>query len=423
MPRHAALPILLVGLLPSMLGLVRASAASGAPSATVTITSPVAGETVKGTVRIEADATAGDGAYPTGVTFYDGVNEIEHVRCEAQQSCTAVVEWNATGLSSQHSLTAEVETNEGTTAKSAAVLVGVTSPAPTVTIASPSAGATVEGTVTVVANAATDPSQDDYPTEIDLYDGVNHIGHVDCQGQQTCQGQVEWLATGLTGTHTLTAVLTTHRGLSVTSPPVTVTVLSPAPSVTITHPTSGTSLGGTIAVAVSGSTAHSQVDYPTEIFVYDGSSEIGSAHCQGQPTCEGTVQWNTSGLKGVQVLTAVLHTNTNREATSRPVYVGGTKPRPAMKVSCEIKLHRIHIGHYDYGKCIVYNPPKDVSVVIQDRLPGQSWVGGKTVKEHAGGHFPFKLRDRRRETFEVSALIRAGSHVTRRIPLGTVSVI
>ncbi len=68
----------------------------------VTVTSPTAGSMVKGTVRIEADATAGAGDYPTGVTFYDGVNEIEHVRCEAQQSCTATIEWNATGLSGQH---------------------------------------------------------------------------------------------------------------------------------------------------------------------------------------------------------------------------------------------------------------------------------------------------------------------------------
>lgn len=386
----------------------------------VTVTSPTAGSMVKGTVRIEADATAGAGDYPTGVTFYDGVNEIEHVRCEAQQSCTATIEWNATGLSGQHSLTAEVETNEGATARSTAVPVTVISPPPTVAIVSPSTGTTVEGTINVVADAATDPSQEDYPTEIDFYDGVNHIGNVDCQGQQSCQGQVEWPATGLTGPHTLTAVVTTHRGASATSAPITVTVLSPAPSVTITRPQNGAPLGGSITIAVSGATALSQVDYPTEIDVYDGSSEIGSVHCQGQRTCEGALPWNTSGLKGVQALKAVIHTNTNREATSRPVYVGGSR-QPPLKISCTIDSHHLRVGRYDYGRCILSNPPKGVSVVIQDRLPGQGWASGKRVKERARGHFPFKLYDTRREIFEVSALIRTDGHAMR-ILLGTVRV-
>jgi hypothetical protein len=418
-PRHRATLSLIVVCL---LALAFASTAIAASAPTVTITSPVVGATVKGTVRIEADATAGAGAYPTGVTFYDGVNEIEHVRCEAQQSCIATTEWNATGLSGQHSLTAEVETNEGATARSAAVPVTVISPPPTVTIVSPSAGATVEGTIDIVANAATDPSQEDYPTEIDFYDGVNHIGQIDCQGQQTCQGQVEWLATGLTGPHTLTAVVTTHRDVSVTSAPTTVTVLSPAPSVTITRPRNGAPLGGTIALAVAGATARSQVDYPTEIDVYDGSNEIGSVRCQGQRTCEGSLKWNTSGLKGAQALKAVIHTNTDREATSRTVYIGGSPHTPPMKISCKIDSLDIRVGRYDYGRCIISNPPKEVSVVIQDRLPGQSWTSGKRVRERARGHFPFKLRDIRRETFEVSALIRASNHPAARILLGTVRV-
>jgi hypothetical protein len=406
-----------------LLALLPTAVAMGASPPAIAITSPGAGETVKGTVHVEATATASAGDYPTAIVFYDGVNEIARVNCQNQQSCTASVEWHATGLSGQHSLTAEAETNEGAKATSAAVPVTVVSPPPTVAITSPAAGATIEGTVTVVASAATDPSQEDYPTEISVYDGVNDIGHIDCQAQRTCQGQVEWQATGLTGAHTLTAVVSTHRSLSVTSAPANVTVLSPPPKVSITHPANHTPLRGTITIAVSGQTARSQDEYPTEIVVNDGTSEIGSVSCQGQQTCAGTVQWDAHGLKGVHVLTAVIHTNRNREATSSPVYVGGHLGKPHAKVSCH--LHSLHVrrGRYDNGSCTAYGVPQGTGVVVQYRVSGQGWTNGAKGSISAAGRYFFKFRSRHRVTFEVSVLVGASSrYEATRTVLGTVHV-
>jgi Bacterial Ig domain len=412
---------LLIGL--QLLLLAMTSPAMGASPPTIAITSPSAGETVKGTVRIEATATAGAGEYPRYIAFYDGVNEIATEDCQDQQSCTASVEWSATGLSGQHSLTAKVETNEDIAATSTAVIVTVVSPAATVAIASPAAGATVEGTVTVVADAATDPSQDDYPTEIQVYDGVNEIGYTDCQGQRSCQGQVEWPATGLTGTHTLTAVVSTHRDLSVTSAPVNVTVVSPPPKVSITHPTGGAALRGIHAVTVSGATAKSQDDYPTEIIAYDGTSEIGSISCQGQQTCVGTVPWSTNGLKGTQKLTAVIHTNREREATSRPVYVGGDTGKPLAKVRCHIHSLYIRRGRYDRGGCVAYGVPGGTDVVVQYRVNGQGWTEGARGHISTAGDYAFKLRARHPATFQVSVLVSASSrYAATRVVLGTVHV-
>lgn len=404
-----------------VLGLSSNAAAASPPS--VTITSPTAGATVKGTVRVEATATASPGDYPTNITFYDGVNEIGQASCQGQQSCTGSVEWQATGLSGQHSLTAHVDTNENQSATSQPVVVTVVSPSPTVKITSPTNGATVKGTIQVSVEAATDPSQEDYPTSITVYDGVNEIDHVDCQGQRTCQGQVEWQATGLTGLHTLTAEVSTNRNLSVTSEPVTVTVLSPPPTVRITYPSSGAPLRGTINVAISGATDPSQDDYPTSISVADGTDEIGSVDCQGQKTCAGTVQWNTSGLNGIQVLRATIHTNRGREATSAPVYVGGLPGKPSAHATCHITSLRTRIRRGVRVRCVAY-VPAGTKVAIQYLTSSNGWASLYEERVPPGGQFYFTVRGKRRGLIHLSVLVAQTSHfAATRVPLGTLHIV
>jgi hypothetical protein len=373
---------------------------------------------------IHATATAGAGDHPTTVIFYDGVNQIGSYNCETQQPCTASTSWPATGLSGTHSLTAKVSTGGGLSSTSPPVTVMVISPPPMVSITAPANGATVKGDVTVSANAATDPSQVDYPTSITFYDGVNNIGYVSCQGQQTCQGQLKWHATGLSGIHTLTARASTNRSLSATSAPTTVTVVSPSPAVTITHPSNGASLRGTITVAVSGATDSSQVDYPREIIVYDGTSDIGSVSCQGQQTCAGTVQWNTAGLKGVQVLRATIHTNTGREATSGPVYVGGHPSKPHAKVRCYLASLTVHTRHSDEGTCIASNVPVGTGVAIQYRTAGHGWRTATASHISRGGRYNFILRSPRRATFQLSVLVsQSRRYAATRLSIGTLHVI
>ena len=418
-------PVLVIGSLLTVawLSLTPADAVGASPP-TIAITSPVANATVKGTVHIEVTATASPGDYPTSIAFYDGVNKIGFMNCQKQQSCNAYVEWHATGLSGQHELTAQTETNERQSATSAAVMVTVVSPPPSVKITSPGPGATVKGTVIVSAEAATDPSQEDYPTGIAFYDGVNKIGSVRCQGQQTCQGQVEWHATGLTGTHTLTASVTTNRNLLVTTAPVPVTVISPPPTVTITHPTNGAPFRGTITIAVSGATDPSQIDYPTSINVSDGTTNVGNVSCQGQQTCSGTIQWKTAGLKGVQVLRATIHTNTNREAASSPVYVGGVPSKPRAKVRCHLAAFRVHTRHSDEGTCIASNVPVGTAVAIQYRATGHAWKTAASGHIGRGGRYNFILRSPKRATFQLSVLVSQSSkYAATRLSIGTLHVI
>ncbi len=410
-----------------------AAARGNAPPPSVVITAPSAGSTVEGTVTIAATARAGEGDTPSSVTFYDGVNEIESYECEAQQPCTASIEWKATGLSGTHSLTARVETGEDQSVTSAPVVVTVVSPSPTVAITSPANGSTVKGTVAVAVSGATDPSQADYPTSIAVYDGVNEIDTVDCQGQQTCQGAVSWPATGLSGVHALTARIKTENGLSATSAPVDVTVRSPAPRVKITHPGGWEPLGGTLTVNVYGYTDPSQVDYPTSIVVFDGTNEIGGIDCQGQQSCGGSVRWNTHGLSGRHDLTAVIHTNAGRTATSARVVVGGppphspTKPRapsvkPAATASCRIASPTVALKHRDRGFCVVHGAPRGTDVAIQYRARGR-WKTAAPGRVGRGGRFHFFLRGARPARYSLSILIAASSvSKATRIAIGTLSI-
>lgn len=422
----ALLPVVWFSLL-CALALACPAARAGSTAPTVAITSPTAGSTVMGTVTVDVTATAtGASDYPTDIRLLDGVNEIADEPCASgQPTCTVSASWHATGDTGQHTLTATAQTNEGASATSAPVQVTVLSPPPTVTIASPGAGATVKGNVTVAVSGATNPSQDDYPTGIAVYDGVNEIGAIRCQGQQTCEGSVTWRATGLTGQHVLTAQIKTNRGLDVTSPAVDVTVESPPPTVAIVSPSNGYPLGGEITIVVSGATDPSQVDYPTSIQVNDGSEEIGHVSCQGQPTCGGSLKWSTKGLTGVHVLTAVIHTNTGRSTASAPVMVGGSHPRARRysRPSCRLTKYAVAVRRVDHGVCTVGGVPAGTAIEIQAKGQTGGWVTVVRGRLGRGAVFYFRLKAARRSTFRLAVVVGATrAYLATRVAFATLRV-
>lgn len=412
-----------MALLAAGIGLSSLAPAAFAAPPSVTITSPSNGATVEGTVTIEATASSVQGEpYPGDITFNDGANHIGDASCEQQPVCTASVKWHATGLSGMHSLTATVHA-EGESATSPPVTVDVVSPSPTVVISSPGANTTVEGTVPIKVETATSPSQEDYPTRVTVHDGVNYVGEVGCQGQRTCDGEVRWPATGLSGEHSLTATVYTHNELSVTSTPVVVHVVSPPPTVSIVRPANGAPLAGTMTIEVKGATNPSQEDYPTSIVVHDGANDVGEVGCQGQPTCSGAIQWKTAGLHSVQVLTATIHTRREVTATSAPVYVGPVPGRPLAKASCGIARLHIPRGHRDDGSCSMRGVPTGTRVALQYRVPGGRWRAVTVGGVLPSGRYLFFIRIRSRSTIELSVLISANSrYAATRIYVGRLHV-
>lgn len=217
--------------------------ASGVPADTsapvVSISSPSGGATVSGSVVISA--TASDDVAVAGVRFrVDGAD-----LSPEDTSNPWSISWNTTGVADgAHTLTAVARDAAGNATTSSSVSVAVqnadTTP-PSVSIAAPSGGATVTGTVSITASASDDEGVAGVQFRLD---GTN-IGLEDT----TAPYSVAWdtrTATG--GAHALTAVARDTSGNTQVSAGVSVTVSNPDttdPSVSISQPSAGATVTGT----------------------------------------------------------------------------------------------------------------------------------------------------------------------------------
>ncbi len=143
---------------------------------TASITSPTSGQTISGTVAIDADATDNIGV--VGVQFQvDGANFGSE-----DTAAPYSIQWNTTGFTNgQHTLTAVARDAAGNLTTSAAVPVTVDNPAdttpPTVTAVSPIDGVTnvaVDTAVTATFSEAMDPATID-GTTFELRDPSNNL--------------------------------------------------------------------------------------------------------------------------------------------------------------------------------------------------------------------------------------------------------
>src|SRR5213594_2391705 len=206
----------------------------------VSITAPVAGATVTGTITVSVSAA--DNVGVVGVQFkLDGANLGAEV--------TAVpytTSWNtAVAAIGAHTLTAVARDAAGNTATATAVSVTVadTTP-PAVSMTAPSAGSTVSGTISVSASATDNVGVVGVQFKLD---GVNLGAEV-----LAAPYAISWATTAaVNGAHTLTAVARDAAGNTATAVVVSVTVANDTtpPSVSMTAPSAGATVSGTIAVS------------------------------------------------------------------------------------------------------------------------------------------------------------------------------
>jgi len=192
---------------------------------TVSITSPASGTIVGGTIGVTASAS--DNVGVVGVQFLlDGLNAGAEVTAAPYS-----VSWNTTTASNgSHSLTAVARDAAGNRATSAPVAVTVSNGAPpdttppTVSITSPASGASVSGTVTMIATASDNVGVAGVQF---LLDGVNVGAEV-----TAAPYSAPWdTTTASRGSHTLTAVARDAADNRTTSAPVSVTVANVSPIV------------------------------------------------------------------------------------------------------------------------------------------------------------------------------------------------
>ncbi len=295
------------------------------PDPTVSITSPLNADSVSGTVNVAVTAATdvSQTDSPDVVEFYvGGIKKASHTCTPGVPVCDAAFVWNGTGVSGSQTFRAKVTTMNGLSVLSDIVTVTVVSPAPTVSITSPSTGDVVSGTVSVSVGGSTDASQSDYVEHLDFFiDGVSRGSHACPVKVRVCTFVFTWNATGLSGSRSFTAKLSTTNGKQATSAPVTVSVISPAPMLSITSPAPGAVVTGTVDVQVTGSTDAGQSDSPYRVELLVDGVVKGSHPCTpgGASTCTATLPWDSSASVGEHTVTSRLTTVQGVITSSAPL--------------------------------------------------------------------------------------------------------
>jgi hypothetical protein len=191
-------------------------------------------------------------------------------------------------------------------------------------IVTPTAGSAVTGLVDVEATGQVDPTDGFAQSMQLLVDGTalpqsygcsNPASPGNTTSPYSCQVVIPWDATGLSGSHTLQAALTTNVN-TVDSPSVTVTVNNPRPTVALDSPAPGV-VAGLVALKASGSLPGGQTDVVQQIQYWIDGALVSTLACIN-PECPTTYYWNTVGHTGAHTVEVKLLTR-NGSVAAGPV--------------------------------------------------------------------------------------------------------
>jgi hypothetical protein len=212
----------------------------------VSVTAPLGGTSVSGTVSVTASAT--DNVGVAGVQFLLDGAPLGTEDTAAPYS----VSWNSEGSAlGAHAITAVARDAAGNRTTSAPVAVSVIdSAAPTVSITAPVGGSTVSGAVTISASAADNRGI----AGVQFFLNGSPLGAEDTAAPYS----VNWDSSTVPfGTYTISAVARDASGNQATSGAVNVTAdnrpdVTP-PSVSLTAPASGSSVAGQVVISAAAS--------------------------------------------------------------------------------------------------------------------------------------------------------------------------
>jgi hypothetical protein len=270
----------------------------------VQITSPSNGATFIGPLTIPLAATASSpDTTITKVVFYNGATKLATVT-------TAPYQYNWKNVAAgTYTLTAVATDSLKLKTTSAPVTITVNADVPpSVTLTSPSNGATYVGPVTVPL-AATAASSDSTIAKVEFYNGTTKLATV-----TTAPYQYSWKGVGA-GTYTLTAVATDALGVSTMSAPATITVNADVPpSVTLTSPSNGATYIAPVTVPLA-ATATSSDSTIAKVEFYNGATKLATV-----TTAPYQYGWKGVGA-GTYTLTAVATDALGTSATSSAVAI------------------------------------------------------------------------------------------------------
>src|SRR5689334_20810651 len=192
---------------------------------------------------------------------------------------------------------------------------------PTVTIDSPTNGASFNPPATIAISAtANDP--DGNVTNVLFFDGVTFLG-------QTNNTPYTVSATFGTGTHALTAVASDNAGLSTTSSVVNIFVgaVNPTLSVTITNPPDNSVFGNTDSVLIGANVSDTN-GVVTNASFFDGAVLLRSLSASPFSFSTGPFTF----ALGLHTLTAVARDDIGAMATSAPVHLTIARYTPEVTI-------------------------------------------------------------------------------------------
>ena len=305
---------------------------TGPKAPTVTLTSPTSGATFTAPASITLTASASDPQNQlTNVAFYNGSTRLGTVTAAPYTYTWASV---AAGT---YSLTAVASDAAGLSTTSTAVSVTVTAApkAPTVSLTSPTSGATFTAPAAITLTASASDPQNQL-TKVAFYNGSTLLGTVTAAPYTFTWSSVA------AGTYSLTAVASDAAGLSTTSAAVSVTVAAPkAPTVSLTSPTSGATFTAPASITLSANASDPQ-NQLTKVAFYNGSTLLGTVTAAPY-----SFTW-ASVAAGTYSLTAVASDAAGLSTTSAAVSVTvSTVTTPPTAVSFTASADNASVTSYE----------------------------------------------------------------------------
>jgi len=358
---------------------------------TISVTSPASGATVSGTTSVTASAS--DNVGVVGVQFsIDGAN----LGAE-DTSAPYSISWNTTAASNgSHTLTAIARDAAGNRSTSAPVTVTVsngpppdTTP-PTVSITSPSNGATVQGMVMLTASAS---------------DNVGVIG-VQFFGDGTALGPEDATppysifvdsTTARDGAHTITAVARDAAGNRTTSAPVTVTVANNAPPPPPPPPAQATRFEDT-----DPSVVYSGPGWRADVYAAlsnGGATDSDQAGAQATFTFTGTSvswiggRWVEEGIARVFLdgsSVTEVDTYSKTKEVQVPLFTAVGLANTSHTLTIEVTGQKNVASNLAFVLVDAFDVPAATISRLQDTDPsvaftGSGWLQGVTGDEYSGG--------------------------------------
>jgi hypothetical protein len=346
----------LVATMTTMKGLqadvIQAAVDARNPAPTVTIDSPDAGAPEKGIVAVSAhggvEGHQTDFAQKMELFVGSGTTPVSTVNCDtsARDCSTTALTWDATGRADgNYTLKVVFTSTRGRTGNDS-VQVKVTSPPPTVSIASPAEGATGSGVVTVNATGTVDASQVDYGKSMQLFVNNTPEDTITCPVTKSCPATLTWDGTGVNGTRTLKVVFTTHAGESASDSRNVLMTTTP-PVAVITTPGNAATVSGPISVVATGTVNSAQKDTPGSMqLLIDGAAVSAAQPCTGTAAaprvCSLAFTWDTTGLSGAHSLQAKFLTQKGFGALSPVNTINVRSPAPTAVILAPATRATVH---------------------------------------------------------------------------------